>query len=198
MSWRAGGGDCMAAWLTGTPPEELEAEGLRLRRWSADDLDALYVAVIASQEHLAPWMPWARDYSQDGTHAFLDGLGTSWAERTDFGWGIWDGDTLVGGVGLHDRQGEGTLEIGYWSHVHHAGRGIARRAAAAVTRAALELPGVQRLEIRSAVTNVRSARIPEALGYRRDREVRRASDEGGDTDTTVVWVLERDDTPPTE
>jgi RimJ/RimL family protein N-acetyltransferase len=177
-------------WLTAGPPEVLDADRLTLRRWSASDHEAMYAAVTASQEHLAPWMPWARDYDREGSQAFLAGMRLSWEQRTDFGWGIWDDDTLVGAVGLHNRVGAGILEIGYWSHVDHAGRGIARRAAAAVTRAGCELPGTSSLEIRTADTNTRSARIPEALGYRRHREVPRAPEEGGGTDVTIVWVLD--------
>src|SRR5882724_1211920 len=40
------------------PPERIETGGLVLRRWEPDDLQARYDAIIASYDHLHPWMTW--------------------------------------------------------------------------------------------------------------------------------------------
>ena len=40
-------------------------------------------------------------------------------------YGIFDGDRLVGGTGLHRRSDAGVFEIGYWVHVGCVRRGIA-------------------------------------------------------------------------
>lgn len=45
------------------------------------------------------------------------------------------------------RIGPGGLETGYWVHQAHTRRGLATAAAAALTDAALALPGIDRVEI---------------------------------------------------
>lgn len=182
-------------WLVGKPAEVLAADGLVLRRWRAEDIADLADAVVASRDHLAPWMSWASDFGPSDAEEFVTSIIDAWDAGEDFTYGIWDGDQLVGACGLHDDLGPGRLELGYWVHVDHVGRGVARRATAAIVRAAFSLDGVQVLEIRHADTNTRSAGVPEALGFRHDREIPRDADLAGDTDTTVVWELSRSDVP---
>jgi RimJ/RimL family protein N-acetyltransferase len=91
---------------------------------------------------------------------------------------------------LHDRVGAGGLEIGYWVHVGCTGRGVATVAAAALTRAALALDGVARVEIRCDAANLRSAAIPRRIGFRLDRVEVRSPEEPGETDHHLIWVTE--------
>ena len=76
----------------------------------------------------------------------------------------------MGSAGLHNRVGEGGLEIGYWVRSGWTGRGIAADATAALTHAALALPGIDRVEICHDAANVASERIPAKLGYARAGE----------------------------
>src|SRR6266567_8174608 len=48
-----------------SPPEQVAAGPLLLRRVHADDAGALAAAVRASLEHLRPWMPWATPEAAD-------------------------------------------------------------------------------------------------------------------------------------
>ena len=63
------------------------------------------------------------------------------------------------------RIGDGGLEIGYWVHPGFTGRGVATAAAAALTEAALALPGIDRVEIHHDILNLASGRVPAKLGY---------------------------------
>lgn len=72
-------------------------------------------------------------------------------------------------AGLHDRSGGGAVEIGYWCHVDHLGRGVATRAARALTALPAGLPTVDRVEIHCDEANLRSAAVARRLGYRLDR-----------------------------
>jgi RimJ/RimL family protein N-acetyltransferase len=67
------------------------------------------------------------------------------------------------------RMGPGTLEIGYWVHVAHTGRGVATAAARLLTAAAGRIDGVATVWIVCDEANVRSAAVPRRLGYRLDR-----------------------------
>ena len=176
------------------PPETLSHGQVVLRRWRQDDAAELLAAVLESQEHLRPWMPWADGYDAGRAAEYLRGCDEEWASGGAFGYAIMIGDQIVGSVGLHRRVGDGGLEIGYWVHRDWAGRGIATDAAAALTAAALALPGVERVEIYHDAANAASGRIPAKLGYARLREQpsRPLSPTApGETGTEVVWQRTR-------
>lgn len=176
-------------------PAELLSHGqVSLRRWRGDDAAALLAAVMESQQHLRPWMPWADHYGEDSAAEYLRECDAQWASGDGFSYAIIASGQIVGSAGLHRRVGEGGLEIGYWVHGEWTGRGIATDAAAALTGAALGLPGVSRVEIHHDAANVASGRIPAKLGYARLGE-RPARDlwppAPRDTGTDVIWQITR-------
>ncbi|MEU1520826.1 GNAT family N-acetyltransferase [Nocardia rhamnosiphila] len=161
------------------PPERIDLGDLVVRRWETGDLTAQCEAINASFDHLHPWMPWLpTPRTLEEQRVFNDIAATGWPPAGgDFGYGIFDTEgTLLGAVGLHDRVGPAALEIGYWCHIAYTGRGIITRAVAALTDAALRLPGIEQVQIRCDAANERSAAVPRRLGYRLDRtEVREVS-----------------------
>lgn len=177
-----------------SPPETLSHGQVSLRRWRQDDVAALLAAVLQSQEDLRSWMPWADRYDEDSAAGYLRQCEAQWASGSAFAYAIIAGDQIVGSAGLHDRVGGGGLEIGYWVHSAWTGCGIATDAAAALTSAALAIPGVGRVEIYHDAANAASGRIPAKLGYARLGE-RPARDlwppAPGETGTDVVWQLTR-------
>jgi ribosomal-protein-serine acetyltransferase len=173
-----------------SPPEMLSHGQVRLRRWSPDDATALLSAVIESQDDLRPWMPWADGYDEDRAVGYLRDCDTQWASGHAFTYAIVVGDRIVGSAGLHKRGGDGALEVGYWVHSGWTGRGIATDATAALTDAALALPGIKQVEIYHDAANAASGRIPAKLGYRRlgERPTRHLwAPAPGETGTDVVW-----------
>ena len=71
----------------------------------------------------------------------------------------------IGGTGLHRRAGPDTLEIGYWIHVDHIGRGYATELSAGLTDLAFTVDGIEHVEIHHDAANVRSAAVPRKLGF---------------------------------
>jgi len=135
-------------------------------------------------------MPWADRYDEDRATGYLRECEVQWASGDAFAYAIIVGDHIVGSAGLHNRAGEGGLEIGYWVHSDWTGRGIAADATAALTDAALALPDVEWVEIYHDAANAASGRIPAKLGYARLGE-QPARDlwppAPGETGTEVVW-----------
>jgi ribosomal-protein-serine acetyltransferase len=174
-----------------TSPAEVLSQGrVSLRRWRRDDAAALLSAVVESHEHPRPWMPWADGYDEDRAAEYLRDCDAQWASGSAFAYAIVVGDHIVGSAGLHKRVGDGALEIGYWVHADWTGHGIATDAAAALTAAAIALPGVDRVEIHHDAANLASGRIPAKLGYARLGQ-RPARDlwprAPGETGTDLVW-----------
>lgn len=171
------------------PASDTLADGL-LRRWLPADLAAAHRIVAESLDHLAPWMPWAvPGYSEQDALEFLRRCEQEWERGEAFNYAIVapDGE-VAGSCGLMSRVGPGALEIGYWLRPRHTGRGLATRAAAALTDEAFRL-GVERVVIGHDRLNTRSGAVPARLGF---TEVERRPTEPGSSGTVdsgvhVVW-----------
>jgi len=168
-------------WVMDGVPKEIDvgAHRLVLRAWGMEHAGRLLAAVEASLPELRPWMPWAREpVDIESVRAYLEDHGTATA------FGLFDADgEVVGALGLHDRQGPGTLEIGYWVRSDRTGRGYATAAARALTEVGFAcFPDVDRMMIRCHPDNRASAAIPPKLGYRLDTDR---------IDDHLVWVRSR-------
>ena len=137
-------------------------------------------------------MPWAQTAATDDSIAqFLEQSRRAWEEGLGFGYAMRSPDShdgreegrcdagILGCCGLHLPSGPGVVEIGYWVRTDRAGAGLATAAAGALTRAALELPDVKRIEIHCDAANRASRAIPAKLGYRLDRIEERAVEDAG-------------------
>ncbi len=176
------------------PPEVLDAGAVVLRRNRAADADSVSRAVAESLQHLEPWMPWAqpRAATREVQAARIVEVEAGWQRGTDFVYVMrrpdGDADEVVGIIGLHRRIGPGAIEIGYWTHVAYAGRGYMSAAAKAVTEAAEALDDVDRVEIHTDEANLRSAAIPQKLGYRLERVDVRVPEAPGESGRLQIWV----------
>ena len=116
-----------------------------------------------------------------------------WLAGGDVVLGIFAGDEVAGGCGLHRRRGPGVLEIGYWLRPSHQGRGLATTLAALLTEAAFTLEEIDAVEIHHDKANQLSASVPRRLGFRfvgeRDDEVAAPGEVGID----CTWCIERSD-----
>ncbi|HLH81928.1 MAG TPA: GNAT family N-acetyltransferase [Trebonia sp.] len=173
------------------PPEVIDAGPVTLRRWRAADLAASCDAVLASLDHLRPWMPWAADFSRASQAEFLAGCERDWESGAAFNYAMLADGAIAGSVGLMARIGPGGLEIGYWVHQAHTRRGLATAASAALVEQAFALPGIERVQIVHDEFNVASGGVPRKLGFtvagRRPLDHRPP----GGTGMGVVWELTR-------
>jgi len=138
-------------------------------------------------------MPWATDaYGLADARDHLERCETDWAGGTAFQYLILDSGTPAGSAGLMARIGPGGLEIGYWIHPQHIGRGVATAAAAVLTEAAFALPGIDHVEIEHDVLNLASERVPTKLGYCHVQTRRsRFEPDPADSGTSKVWRITR-------
>jgi RimJ/RimL family protein N-acetyltransferase len=178
-----------------SPPEEVEAGPVLLRRLRAEDALPLAAAVRASMDHLRPWMGWLTpDAGEVATRqAWIAEAGAMWDAGSDYVYAILvvAEAVLAGTIGLHRRVGEGGIEIGYWVSAGHTRRGYATAASAALTATALALPGVTRVEIHCDMVNAASAGVPRKLGYRLDRTESHVPQAPAESGRRMIWVTER-------
>ncbi len=162
---------------------------LELRRWADADAGALNAMVEASREHLRPFMVWAAEPVM--TIAQRRRWFAERAAAGDLLYGAFQDTTLVGTVGLHARARPGGLEIGYWVHVDHTGRGVATAMTRQVIAIAFAEPGVTFVEVRHDRQNVASGRVPERLGFTEVGEAPSPAAVPGGCGTDRIWRLPR-------
>ena len=173
------------------PRERLEYGPATLRRWRWQDEEAVYTAVIESQDHLRPWMPWAVGYSREIAAGFLAACDRDWDSGDAYNYAIIVGGRVAGSCGLMARIGPGGLEIGYWVHRAYVRRGLATAAAAALADAAFALPGINYVEIVHDELNDASGAVPRKLGFTKmgSRSLDIQPEAG--TGIGIVWRLTR-------
>ncbi|GGS20355.1 GNAT family N-acetyltransferase [Actinokineospora fastidiosa] len=119
--------------------------------------------VADAQPHLAPWMAWAAgEYTVESASSFLLDAATGWAAGTSFCYLIAPGGVPIGACGLERRIGPRGLEIGYWLHPAHTGKG---RATATLLTLARTLDDIDHVEIHHDAANHASGAIPRRLGF---------------------------------
>ena len=148
---------------------ELDAGGgARLRSLVASDAPAMFALLEADRAHFDRWLRWSPTLrSLDDVTRFIAAFTAQEAEGSGFHLGLFEGDTLVGGVvcwSIHPSRR--TSEVGYWLGTRRLGKGLATRATAAVVDHLFAACDVHRIEMLVALENARSRAIPERLGFR--------------------------------
>jgi len=177
-------------------PDSIETMRLVLRPWSAADAPVLKGLIDANLDHLRAWMPWAMNEPSpvESVAERIELFAGNVREGTDYTVGIFLGDEAIGGSGLHRRNGQDTLEIGYWIAARHTGRGYAAEAAMALTSLAFALPHVDHVEIRCDPRNASSAAIPRKLGFSHVATLEAETQTPtGEPRATMVWQISRPD-----
>lgn len=173
----------------GNAPDSADS-GFAIRPWRDDDTAEVDAAIVASRDHLRPFLAWADTPTLD------EAARAAWfAEREAAGDRVYvarDGTgALVGTVGLHRRIGPGGLEIGYWTHVSHLRRGVATAMARAMVALAFADPETTHVEIHHDVANAPSGRVPARLGFRHVEDRAAPIAAPGETGTQRIWRLDR-------
>lgn len=174
------------------PPDQVDGDGIRLRRMSARDAADIAVAVAASGPELRRYETWAEDgfTAADGL-AYVVWWERAWEEGTAFYYAIEGEDgTFYGSAGLGQVDHEsGSSAVGYWIRSDAAGRGIATAALRALVAAA-HAAGFVELTAVIAESNLASRRVAEkAGGVRREPFGGTVPADGGPV-PAVEYVLE--------
>jgi RimJ/RimL family protein N-acetyltransferase len=173
---------------------EIRTERLIIRCKRPADAPLLKRAVDSSLDHLRQWMPWAMNEPSE-LWVIEDRIARFQREflsSDDRTYGIFNAEEteILGGVGLHPTGYPGTWELGYWLRADATGHGLATEAAAAITQAAFAELDAQRIEIRCDPRNLRSARIPERLGFRLEKIlIADTLTPTGEPRDTMVWAM---------
>jgi RimJ/RimL family protein N-acetyltransferase len=171
------------------PPETIDAGKVVLRRWEPAWAEEAAAAVQASLPELVPFMPWASaDYDAESSRGYIAMTAREWKDGEAFNYAVFTGaGELAGSCGLMTRMGPGTLEIGYWIHSGHTGRGYASAAAAALARVGLSMPGIERVLIKHDVANPASGAVAAKAGFTEVDRVEHERTAPGESGVDAIW-----------
>jgi hypothetical protein len=172
--------------LTGpTPPRRIETQRLVLRCWEPADAHLFASALRVSREHIGAWIPptWDEPSELDDIARRLEQFRAEFHAGIGFVYAMLDTTEteVVGEAGLMPRLGPGALEIGYWVHVDHVGRGLGTEATHAPARISSHPPSRPRSVQRRFAQRGRHPHLHPRV-YRRAGRLggRRAQDIAGD------------------
>jgi RimJ/RimL family protein N-acetyltransferase len=172
------------------PREIALPTGEVLRPFTIGDLDQLTGVVNANIDHLRPWMPWAQEpVTAEAQREFLSRSAQNWDDGTDFVYGVFDGATILGGIGLHTRRGPGVLEVGYWLRADAQGRGLVTAGTRALADVAASYDEVEQVVICCDEANTRSAAVPRRLGFTLAAMEEREAQAAAETGWHQIWTL---------
>jgi ribosomal-protein-serine acetyltransferase len=168
------------------------ANGRCLRLLEESDADELHALIQANRPRLARWMAWAQDQTPEQTLAFVRATRRQLAENDGFQAALVADERIIGVVGFHgvDWQNR-AASVGYWLSEMEERQGTMTQAVRALTGYAFARWGLNRVEIRADVENLRSRAIPERLGFREEGTLRQAYRIVGDrySDDVVYAML---------
>ena len=136
-----------------------------VRTWTFDDLPSVEEA--SRDPSIAYGTSLPSVFSDEEGRAFIErqqgrftsgeGLSLVIAEESS--------DQAAGYVGLFHRQQAGVVGLGYWTVASHRRQGHALGAAKLITRWALNLPGIHRIEALVHPSNTGSNKVLEGAGF---------------------------------
>jgi RimJ/RimL family protein N-acetyltransferase len=151
---------------------------LELRPWAPADVDALMAAVAESAPELRGFMPWAHlPMTRAGQYELVARFSADYHAGREYILGMFSrAGAPLGGVGLHPRVALNPrgLEIGYWTHSGHAGRGLATLASRMLAVVAFDAFACDRLQVMHDEANVASRRVVEKCGFAYEGTLRNA------------------------
>lgn len=161
-------------------PPELVGPRVVCRPYRDGDADVVAKAVAESRPRLlAADMPWVKEWdAPDQGAIFVRRCQAKWAAREDLTLGLWEraSGAFVGSSGLHRiNWSVPNVEIGYWIREGFEGRGLVTEATALIAAFSFGALYAQRVRIRCASGNARSAAVPRRLGFAHEATLRNES-----------------------
>ena len=182
------------------PRLRLEDPPTAIRPTSPDDADEQLELRRVNRKHTSPWDP-QRDesfYSIAGQRLELELDARAWAAGTAYAFAVLDmneDDRIVGRVALANvvRGPWQNATLGYWVDERAGGRGHATRAVRLALRYAFEEVGLHRVQPAIVPRNVRSLRVAEKVGFRREGRALRYLRINGTWEDHEIYALTAED-----
>lgn len=155
--------------------------------------EEIFDLIDKDRNHLRTWLPWVDatcsvEDTRENLAERIKTFGTS--EQAAF-FGTFNGDIVasVGFVSLKDNEGE----IGYWLLSNYGGRGLMTTFVKACIDFGFDELSLDRIVIKCAEANIKSARIPKRLSFTQMEKSKTTRTRNGSEHHTLIFTLDRND-----
>lgn len=159
-------------WNNNVTPYKIKTRRLTIKCWEPRYAKQLRDLIEESSSSLLPWMPFAKPPLPTVNEEInlIRHFRAQYDLDKDFTLGIFDLDeqVVIGSTGLHTRQGENTLEIGYWIGLKHQKNGYATEVASNLITMAFEFSDIKRIEVNAPGDNIESIKVIQKLGLKKE------------------------------
>ncbi|MFC4160829.1 GNAT family N-acetyltransferase [Chitinimonas lacunae] len=153
---------------------QADLDGIRIRPYRVEDVDALYRAARESIDVVGRWLPWCHQgYRREDSECYIAQSIQDWARgnsRYPFAIESLGDGMLVGGVTLTLRRDEQAdfASLGYWLRASRHGNGIMTRAVSLASDFGFAELAVLRQEILVLAHHMAARRVAERSGFRHE------------------------------
>ncbi|HEU4975088.1 MAG TPA: GNAT family protein [Baekduia sp.] len=157
------------------PRIRLDGERTAIRPLGLGDVDEFAAAVAANRAHTEPWEPIHVEahYTRAGQAETIRRDLEAWQLGSGYAFSVLDrtdGDRIIGRIALGNvvRGAWCNATLGYWVAGDVGGRGHGTEAARLICAFAFEHAGLHRVQPAVIPRNIRSIRVVEKAGFRRE------------------------------
>lgn len=145
-------------------------EHLELRILGYEHVQELYKVTDENREYLRTWLPWiGQTTSENSTRQFIEASLRNFSNNTGLNCGIFYNNSIVGCIGFHGHDWSNLkTSLGYWLAEAYQGKGIMTESCKTMVDYAIRELGLNRVEIRAGVANLKSRAIPERLNFKQE------------------------------
>ncbi len=142
-------------------------ENLSIRLIEMSDADRVFTLTDDHRDYLKEWLPWVYStHSVEDTRNFIRRRIEGYKDKKMISTVILFNGEIVGMVGFTSIDiSIKTAYIGYWLGEDFQGNGIMTKVTKALTDYGMDELKLNKVEIRAAVGNHKSRRVPENLGF---------------------------------
>lgn len=140
---------------------------IRLEKVNLSMAQVIFDTIIRDHEYLRTWLPFV-EYTQqvEDTQLFIQSVTDSDNEHKKGIYSIWVNEEFSGLIGFNDIDwANRKTELGYWLAEKMQGKGIITLCARKLIHYAFQKLRLNRIQIKVAVGNEKSAAIPKRLGF---------------------------------
>ncbi len=170
-------------------------DNLRIQSWLEADADELFNLVDQNREALQEWLIWVpQTKTKEDVDTFIAKCQKEYEKKIGFQMGLWDGDKLIGTVGLNNLDlTSKKASIGYWLSRTHQGKGSMTIATKALINYAFDSLELNRIELKIARKNIKSKSIAERLGFTKEGTLRQDEYLNGEYHDYDIYSLLKSD-----
>ena len=140
---------------------------LELRQLEQADAIDIFKTIDSQRDYLGKWLPFVEFTNKvSDTENFVLSVVSAPEDRLEYVFTIRKNNKFIGLIGFKDTDKlNSKTEIGYWISENYQGQGIISRSVEKLCNFAFKELGMNRIQIKCALENKASIKIPKRLGF---------------------------------